>query len=202
MATLHKSLNVIARTRDDGKLLLISPSVGYLRNAPALGSLVNQGGSAGALEILGELVALNVPANISGIVVNDDACAKRDSTRAAIAFGDVIAVLDQNAALGEHHAQAAAATAARSHAGLVLRSPSSGRYYARPAPGKDAFVKVGDVVSVGQTVALLEVMKTFNRVLYGSAELPQKARVKAIVAQPESDVAVGDVLLELEAADV
>ena len=92
------------------------------------------------------------------------------------------------------------AAAGQAFAGLALRAPSSGRFYARPSPGEPAFVKPGDVVSAGQTVALLEVMKTFNRIAYGGGGLPDRARVTRVVPADESDVLENDVLLELEAA--
>jgi hypothetical protein len=51
----------------------------------------------------------------------------------------------------------------------------------------------------GQTVAFLEVMKTFHRVTYGGAGLPEAARVTAIAVADDADVGPGDVLLRLEA---
>ncbi len=49
-------------------------------------------------------------------------------------------------------------------------------------------------------MALLEVMKTFNRVQYGGPGLPARARVVRVVPDNESDVDGGDILLELEPA--
>ena len=42
-------------------------------------------------------------------------------------------------------------------------------------------------------------MKTFHRVTYGGAGLPEQARVAAIAVADESDVEPGAVLLRLEA---
>ena len=52
----------------------------------------------------------------------------------------------------------------------------------------------------GRTVALLEVMKTFNRIAYGGEGLPARAKVLAVVPTDESDVDEGDVLLLVEPA--
>jgi len=47
--------------------------------------------------------------------------------------------------------------------GLVtLRAPMEGTFYARPSPGAEPFVHEGGAVSAGQTVGLVEVMKTFT----------------------------------------
>lgn len=46
--------------------------------------------------------------------------------------------------------------------GHVLKSPMVGVAYLAPEPGAKPFVKVGATVHVGDTVALVEAMKTFN----------------------------------------
>ena len=46
--------------------------------------------------------------------------------------------------------------------GHVLKSPMVGVAYLAPEPGAKPFVKVGDAVKAGDTVALVEAMKTFN----------------------------------------
>ena len=46
--------------------------------------------------------------------------------------------------------------------GHVLKSPMVGVPYLAPEPGAKPFVKVGDTVHAGDTVALVEAMKTFN----------------------------------------
>ncbi len=50
---------------------------------------------------------------------------------------------------------------AASHPGAV-KSPMVGTAYIRPSPDADPFVKVGDSVKEGDTVMLVEAMKTFN----------------------------------------
>lgn len=46
--------------------------------------------------------------------------------------------------------------------GHVLKSPMVGVLYLSPEPGAKPFVKVGSLVKAGDTVALVEAMKTFN----------------------------------------
>lgn len=79
--------------------------------------------------------------------------------------------------------------------GLAFRTPLGGRYYARPAPDAEPFVTEGAELSGGETVALIEVMKTFNRVQYTG----EPARVVRVAPTDGDDVENGDVLLELEA---
>ena len=46
--------------------------------------------------------------------------------------------------------------------GQVGRSPIGGTFYASPAPDKPPFVTVGQAVSVGDTLGIIEAMKMFN----------------------------------------
>ena len=46
--------------------------------------------------------------------------------------------------------------------GHALKSPMVGVAYLAPEPGAKPFVKIGDSVKAGDTVALVEAMKTFN----------------------------------------
>ncbi len=48
--------------------------------------------------------------------------------------------------------------------GHVVESPTVGTFYSRPSPDADAFVKVGDKVKEGQTLCVVEAMKTFNEI--------------------------------------
>ncbi len=57
---------------------------------------------------------------------------------------------------------AAAAPAENNIAGYALKSPMVGVAYLAPEPGAAPFVTVGSAVKAGDTVALIEAMKTFN----------------------------------------
>lgn len=46
----------------------------------------------------------------------------------------------------------------------TIKSPMIGTFYRKPSPDKDVFVKVGDTVSKGQVVCVIEAMKLFNEI--------------------------------------
>lgn len=183
------------------RITLCAPAVGLWRGMPPVGALVEAGHSLGELEILGFLHHVRVPAGVRGVVVEVHGQDGRAAARRPLGHGDTMVVLAPPA----HGVMAAdAGMPAKEQAGaasaagtLVFRAPTSGRYYGKAGPGKPPFVKVGDEIAVGATVCLLEVMKTFNRVTYGGAGLPERARVAAIVPRDEDDLAAGDVILEL-----
>ena len=51
-----------------------------------------------------------------------------------------------------------------SELGSVIKSPIVGTFYRRPAPDKDPYVKVGDVIDAGQIVCIVEAMKMMNEI--------------------------------------
>ncbi len=59
-------------------------------------------------------------------------------------------------------APATADTAPARASGDVVKSPMVGSVYLQPNPGSDAFVKLGDTVTAGQTLMIIEAMKTMN----------------------------------------
>lgn len=186
---------VAALRRDGDHVVLLSPGVGLSRGAPPAGSVVTPGGLVGELEVLGVLHRLRAPDEAAGVVLEPPG---PRLARRPVAYGEVLVRLDPKATPALADAtldQGATASDAR---GVVFRSPLSGRFYARPAPGQAAFVRVGDVIEAGHTVALLEVMKTFNRVAYGGEGLPARARVLEVGPSDEADVDEGDVLLRVE----
>jgi acetyl-CoA carboxylase biotin carboxyl carrier protein len=48
--------------------------------------------------------------------------------------------------------------------GYIVPSPMIGTYYSAPRPGEEPFVRVGDLVAAGQTVAIIEAMKIMNEI--------------------------------------
>ncbi|WP_376794401.1 acetyl-CoA carboxylase biotin carboxyl carrier protein [Thermogemmatispora sp.] len=76
---------------------------------------------------------------------------------------------------------------------LPIVAPLSGVYYAAPSPDEPPFVSVGDVIQVGQTVALIEAMKSFNEV-----PSPVAGRVSKILVENGAVVQKDEVLMRIE----
>jgi len=76
-----------------------------------------------------------------------------------------------------------------------IKAPLVGTYYGAPSPGADPFVKAGDSVEVGQTVAIVEAMKLMNHVQADAA-----GTVAEIVTVDGQWVEFEQVLMYLEPA--
>ncbi len=92
-------------------------------------------------------------------------------------------------------AQPAAESASESSSKPVgnVPSPMVGTAYHSPAPGADPYVKVGDSVKEGETVMIVEAMKTMNQI-----PAPKSGTVKAILVDDGQPVEFGEQLLLIE----
>ena len=75
----------------------------------------------------------------------------------------------------------------------AVTAPMVGVVYLSPDPGAPAFVKVGDTVNEGQTLLLIEAMKTFNPV-----RAPRSGRIARILVADKTPVEFGEELVILE----
>ena len=87
----------------------------------------------------------------------------------------------------------APAAPAAGEASLVITSPMVGTFYRAPAPDADPYVEVGDTVSVGQTVCIVEAMKLMNEI-----ESEVKGRVVKILVENAQPVEYGQKLFLVE----
>lgn len=75
----------------------------------------------------------------------------------------------------------------------VVVSPMVGTVYMQAQPGSPSFVKVGDQLTEGQTILIIEAMKTMNQI-----PAPRAGRVKRILVEDSSPVEFGAPLIILE----
>ena len=76
---------------------------------------------------------------------------------------------------------------------LEVKSPMVGTFYKSPEPGAKAYVAVGDRVSKGQILCIIEAMKIMNEI-----ESEFDGVVKEILAQNAHPVEYGQVLLRID----
>ena len=86
----------------------------------------------------------------------------------------------------------AAAADYSAHPGAV-KSPMVGTAYLSPEPGKPVFVNVGDKVNAGQTLLIIEAMKTFNPIKAAKA-----GTVTQILIEDKQPVEFGQPLMLVE----
>ncbi|MEM7684305.1 MAG: acetyl-CoA carboxylase biotin carboxyl carrier protein [Pseudomonadota bacterium] len=75
----------------------------------------------------------------------------------------------------------------------AVTAPMVGTVYLAPEPGSDNFVSPGDDVSEGETILIIEAMKTMN-----SIPAPRSGRVRSILVENAEPVEFGEPLVIIE----
>jgi acetyl-CoA carboxylase biotin carboxyl carrier protein len=78
---------------------------------------------------------------------------------------------------------------------LTIKSPMIGTFYRSSAPGKPAFVEIGDEVTPGKAVCIIEAMKLFNEI-----ESEVKGRIVKVLVEDASPVEYDQPLFLVEPA--
>ena len=90
-------------------------------------------------------------------------------------------------------AAAPAPAAPAPRAGDLVKSPMVGTVYLQPQPGSPSFVKPGDTVTEGQTLLIIEAMKTMNPV-----PAPRAGKVLELLVGDGQPVEFGEPLIVIE----
>ena len=88
---------------------------------------------------------------------------------------------------------AAAPVVPEAPTGHQVKSPMVGTFYRAPSPGAKSFCQVGDKVSVGDTLCIIEAMKMLNQI-----ESDASGTVKAILVDNAEPVEFGQPLFIIE----
>ncbi|NOQ36837.1 MAG: acetyl-CoA carboxylase biotin carboxyl carrier protein [Methylococcaceae bacterium] len=90
-------------------------------------------------------------------------------------------------------AAVAAEPAAEVHSGHVLKSPMVGTFYRSSSPGSAPFIEVGQTVTEGETLCIIEAMKILNQI-----EADKSGTVKKILADNAQPVEYDQPLFVIE----
>ena len=111
-------------------------------------------------------------------------------TDAAVAYAPAPAAPLAAAPAGPSAAGGSGAAAEPARLGDVVKSPMVGTVYLQPQPGDPPFAAVGDQVSEGQTLLLVEAMKTMNPIT-----APRAGKIVEFLVADAQPVEYGEPLL-------
>ena len=183
---------------DDGALRVLAPCVGWWSEIPHHGALLGPGSPIGRLYQLNRRFRLVLPDGASGRVTDGLPTHRvtpveygqllfRLAPVRADGLGEVAS--DEQATLG-HPAGVDLPPGTR-----AIVSPTDGVFYRKSAPEAPPFVEVGQRIRVGQAIGMVEVMKTFNQILYQGPGFPDQAEVVEVRLQDAEEVRAGQVLV-------
>ncbi len=139
-----------------------------------------------------ELAAILDQTGLTEIEIQKPDMRVRVSRAAAVAYAPAATAAPAPATPAPKLPAVAEAKPSGPPAGAVM-SPMVGTIYLSPSPGADAFVKVGDKVAQGQTLMIVEAMKTMNPIA-----APRAGAVKQILVRDSQPVEYGEALIVIE----
>ncbi len=143
--------------------------------------------------LIKDLANLLTETDLSEIEVEQDDFRVRLSRTSSVAPVQVHAPVSHAAPAPVASAAPAETASPSSAATGNVPSPMVGTAYHSPAPGADPFIKVGDSVKEGDTVMIVEAMKTMNQIAS-----PKSGKVTAILVEDGQPVEFGEQLLMIE----
>jgi acetyl-CoA carboxylase biotin carboxyl carrier protein len=152
-----------------------------LKDVRRLAQLLREAPEIGSIEVKGWFG--------TGVVITRTAAAP---VAAPVAVPMVAQAPQLNHPETEHRETGTRAASAASNL-KEIRSPMVGTFYKAPEPGAEAYVKVGNRVTPGQTVCIIEAMKIMNEI---EAEIA--GVVREILVEDGQPVEFGQVLFRVD----
>lgn len=185
---------LVARIDDEGDVLLVrSPAVGVLDRVPRRGLFLGPGEGFAILRVLGRRLGLLLPRSAQGWVF-EELC---QGTFIPVEYNQPLCRLRR-----DMQGQAEIVDGHQTHKGpeagqdlVPVIAPSEGIFYRRPGPDRPPYVEPGATVQAGAVLGLVEVMKSFNQIIYGGPTLPERGIVAQILVEDATEVAFGQPLL-------
>ena len=149
------------------------------------------------LEYLEKLANIVYENDLSEITLEDDekaGCFKREKQKVVQASAPlVMPATVTSQVVAPTPKTACEAKTESAHKGSPIVSPMVGTFYAAPSPDDAPFVKVGDNVSIGQVVCIIEAMKLMNEI-----EADVSGKITEICVKNGDSIEFGQVLMYVE----
>lgn len=147
------------------------------------------------IEYIEKLANLIDEKSLSEIILEDGEQAitiKREINQTVVQSANPVAIVPQTPQVQSAKEETVQENTSSSK-GTPITSPMVGAFYAAPSPGAKPFVKVGDIVSAGQVVCIVEAMKLMNEI-----ESEVSGKVTQICVEDGQSVEYGQVLMYIE----
>jgi biotin carboxyl carrier protein len=171
--------------------VLRAPKLGLYSGRPREGFLVEPGVPIGTLTQLRHRYVIVVPDGIAGRV----AASGSTPDASPVEYGETLFAVTAFSGVKAVTAPAGAKAAGAEENTFEVVAPTDGVFYRAPAIDAKPYVAVGDRVSTGRPIGLIEVMKTFNPIVYGGVGFPDEAEVVEVLAGDAQEVRAGQALV-------
>lgn len=179
---------------------ILAPAVGYYSERPQNNTFLSGGAFVGKLKILNSYYDLHLPADIFGQVGSEE---KTDLV-IPVEYGQELFRLNPEKSLIDKGITTGAESelkgddTAEPDEGFLVTAFTNGIFYAKPSPDAPSFVSQGQEIEKGKAMGLIEVMKTFNHIIFHGTEKSDRGKIKKIYVKDSQEVKQGEPLFLIE----
>lgn len=200
MTMTDTTLHIMSEMSQDQQRIL-APAAGYYSERPQTGAFLIGGSFVGKLKILNQYYDLHLPEDIYGQVWAEE---KADLV-IPVEYGQELfrlnperSLFDKRIALTEVETKIKEADTGMPEEGFVITAFTNGIFYAKPSPEAPPFVSKGQEIEKGKALGLIEVMKTFNHIIFQGTGKSAKGKIKKIYVKDSQEVKQGEPLFLIE----
>jgi acetyl-CoA carboxylase biotin carboxyl carrier protein len=180
---------------------VLAPATGNYSERPQNGAFLIGGSFIGKLKILNTYYDLHLPEDFYGQVWADD----RIDQIVPVEYGQELFRINPEKTLFDKHIMVTEVETKLKDKdmeipdeGFVVTAFTTGIFYAKPSPDAPDFVTLGQEIEKGKALGLIEVMKTFNHIIFQGTGTSAKGRIKKIYVQDSQEVKLGEPLFLIE----
>lgn len=179
--------------QEEELIQILSPAVGVFESQIFPGTFLTSQNPLGTLKILHTDYQIHLPAGVSGIVQEVAGEVKGVEYRTPL-----LSLSKELTSFSLETEEIPEETRASEDGFFNIPSLMDGIFYRRPKPDSPSFVEVGTQIQPGDTLGLLEVMKTFYPLLYEIPGSPLRGEVMEILAEDGGEVKQGQVIMKIK----
>lgn len=190
------SLNALTELKKNQHCIL-SPAVGIFYSFPAKGTFLAAGSSIGKLRVFNTVYNLMLPENVFGEVIFNG---EQDKI-IHIEYGQELFRLNPEKGLTnleEKVAETKSTSGEALEAGHQITAFTTGIFYSKPSPDTPPYVKEGETIEKGKVLGLIEVMKTFNQIVFHGTDSSDTGKIKKILVKDSQEVKLNQPLFLIE----
>lgn len=198
--TRTSQLQILTEIKKSQQLIL-SPTAGYYSDWPRGGTILTGGSFAGKLKVLNTYYDLYLPEDVYGQVMQEEG---KDFV-VPVAYGQELFRLNLDQDLfhreimvTEIESKLKDVNTDTIEEGFVVRAFTTGIFYAKPSPDSPPFVTPGQEVEKGKALGLIEVMKTFNHIIFHGTDKADTGKIKKVYVNDSQEVKLGQPLFLIE----
>ena len=180
--------------REESQYVIKSPAVGHYSHSPEKGTVLIGGSFIGRMRILNSVYELFIPDDVYGSVIPNPALDKVTK----VEYGQELLRLNPEKGLAEtekRHLAEVKGHSVEQGSGFAITAFTDGIFYRKPSPDAPPYVEVGDKIEKGKTIGLIEVMKSFNHIIFKGTDTSTTGTVLKIYVGDSEEVKTGQPLI-------